>query len=35
MIVQVVVIGAIGVLLTTLLGVLERRIDAWRVEVST
>jgi ABC-type nitrate/sulfonate/bicarbonate transport system permease component len=35
MIVQVVVIGAIGVLLTSLLGVLERRIDAWRVEVST
>jgi NitT/TauT family transport system permease protein len=35
MIVQVVVIGAIGVLLTTLLSVLERRIDAWRVDVST
>jgi NitT/TauT family transport system permease protein len=35
MIVQVVVIGAIGVLLTALLSRLERRIDAWRVDVST
>ncbi|MEA2178638.1 MAG: NitT/TauT family transport system permease protein [Solirubrobacteraceae bacterium] len=35
MIVQVVVIGAIGVLLTTLLSLLERRIDSWRVELST
>ncbi len=35
MIVQVVVIGAIGVVLTTLLSILERRIDAWRVDVST
>jgi ABC-type nitrate/sulfonate/bicarbonate transport system permease component len=35
MIVEVVVIGALGVLLTQLLSMLERRIDAWRVEVST
>jgi len=35
MILQVVVIGAIGVLLTQLLSMLERRIDSWRVEVST
>jgi NitT/TauT family transport system permease protein len=35
MILQVVVIGALGVLLTTLLSVAERRIDAWRVDVST
>jgi NitT/TauT family transport system permease protein len=35
MIVQVVVIGAVGVLLTTLLSLLERRIDSWRVELST
>jgi ABC-type nitrate/sulfonate/bicarbonate transport system permease component len=35
MILQVVVIGAPGVLLTTLLSVAERRIDAWRVDVST
>jgi NitT/TauT family transport system permease protein len=35
MIVEVVVIGALGVLLTQLLSLLERRIDSWRVEVST
>jgi ABC-type nitrate/sulfonate/bicarbonate transport system permease component len=35
MIVAVVVIGALGVLLTQLLSLLERRIDAWRVDVST
>jgi NitT/TauT family transport system permease protein len=35
MIAAVVVIGALGVLLTQVLSILERRIDAWRVEVST
>jgi ABC-type nitrate/sulfonate/bicarbonate transport system permease component len=35
MIVAVVVIGAFGVVLTQLLTLLERRIDSWRVEVST
>jgi NitT/TauT family transport system permease protein len=35
MIAAVVVIGALGVLLTQVLSIFERRIDAWRVEVST
>jgi NitT/TauT family transport system permease protein len=35
MIAAVVVIGVLGVLLTQILSVLERRIDAWRVEPST
>jgi ABC-type nitrate/sulfonate/bicarbonate transport system permease component len=34
MLASVIVIGALGVLLTSAVGILERRLDSWRVEVS-
>ena len=34
MVVSVVVVGILGVLLTTAVGFIERRLDAWRPELT-